>query len=141
MAVDHSLPVRQAVVEYLLSADHTDLRSLIGTKVFGMFVPNNAGLPRVCYTGPDTVPYEDCCSVGSEVSFVLNVFSQSPTEDECASITAELVNVLDEDTLPLASGVDLLAVDWVRTQILPDETCDGFRAIVDFIVTTREAVS
>ena len=139
--MDHTLPVRQAVVEHLLEGAHTVLRALVGTKVYGMFVPNSAGLPRVCYTGPDTVPYEDSCAVGSEVSFVLNVFSQSPTEDECAAIASELINILDEDSLPLADGIGLLGIDWIRTQILPDETCDGFRAVVDFVVTTRETVS
>jgi len=137
---DHSLPLRQAIVEKLLASD--TIVAIVEDRVYGQKPDADPTIPFI-RTGPSvSTPYEATgWGEGSEGAVVVHAFAQGPGEDKCSQLAAEIVAVLEEDSLPL-EGIGLVGIQWERTQVLPDlGATDSWHAVINFRATTAETVA
>lgn len=136
--VDHTLLIRQAVITRLLAT--SGVTNIIDQRAYGQRVPDNPTWPFVRYGPPNASPFEATKWGGTEADITLHAFAIGTDEGACATLAAAIVAALAGDELPLASGVGLVSLDWIGTQIIPDgEESTGYHAIIRFsVVTTAE---
>lgn len=136
LPADHSLAVREAVVRRQLAAP--SVTSIIANRAFGQRVPADAAWPYTKCGAPMVQPFEATGWGGGDEDLTIHAFANGPDEAPCSRLAAAVVEALSQDDLDLGPDIALVSLDWVSTQIIPDEGDSGaYHAIIRFrIVTT-----
>jgi hypothetical protein len=133
MAVDPTLPLRQAVIR-TLRADDALTALLPAERIYGERSPAELTWPFVRYG------QADIGQVGG--SLPIHVFSKQQFTDEAASIASAIVDALDGRSLALDGGrkATLTWPEASGTQIIPDSAeADAWHAIIRFDVMIPRA--
>lgn len=128
MALDLSLPLRQAIVT-ALRAD-TGLTA-ITERIYGERVLADPTFPFVRYGVSDTVPQRGACWDGSRINVPIHSFSKADFTDEVAQMNAAVALALDGKVLALDGGKAHLR--WTGSRIIPDASeASAWHGIVSF---------
>lgn len=126
MALDPSLPLRQAIVT-LLKATPELIALLPADQVHGEQPPANPAFPFTRYGVTE--------STSREVRFPIHSFSRADFTDEVAAINAAVADALDGRRIDLTEGMHTY-LRWVGSTILPDAAeASAYHGIVRFVAT------
>lgn len=118
MALDPSLPLRQAIVT-LLNADAGLLALVPAARIFGEQTTALPDRPFVRYGEDEIQPRRSSCWDGAVIDFPVHGFSAEPFTDEIRGINAAITGALDG--LVIEVDTDLKAtIAWVSSQIMRD---------------------
>lgn len=136
MAKDHSLPLRRAIVKALLAA--AAVTAICEGRIYGEEPPPTPEWPFIRYGLPEVDSYEASCWDGGTHPVTIHCFARGPGMDACSELAAAVSATLENSDLALV-GLELVAIDFVRTQIIRDsDEAGAYHAIVQFSVTTAQ---
>lgn len=135
MASDHTLTMREAIVQKLQAA--AVVTALVpSASIYGEQPPAAPSWPFIRYGMPTTTAYESSCGDGSEHDIMIDVFAHGPGMDTCAKACAAVAMALDNAALAV-DPLGLLGIDYVSTQIIRDGAeMSAYHGMVRFSATT-----
>ncbi len=141
MPVDHSLPLRKALVTHLRNATACPaVVALVAARVYGDQPPPTPDWPFIRVGKPQALPYEATGWDGVECPVVVHAFAKGPGEDAISELAKAISDSLDNSALPL-EPLALVSIDWQGTETIPDGAEPGaYHAILRFNVKTTEPV-
>lgn len=135
MAYDHTLTMREAIVQKLQAA--APVTALIPPEsIYGEQPPAAPAWPFIRYGMPTTTQYESSCGEGSEHDIMIDVFAYGPGMDMCAKICAAVGMALDNASLAI-DPLGLVSIDWTGSQIIRDGAeMSAYHGMVRFTAIT-----
>lgn len=136
MGIDHSLPLRRAVVA-ALAADPA-VAAIVEARVYGPAVPSNPKWPYVRCGLVIAAPWEATKLNGMQATFAVSGFAKSADESAAAILGAAIQKALDGNDLDM-DGSHCVSLDWTQSQVVRDTAeADAYHAIVQFEATTSD---
>lgn len=132
MAVDLTLPLRQAVVTHLRGLQ--PVSDIVSDRVYGEKPPTDPEFPFTRYGYDTMAPFSAQCVDGGQVDVTIHTFAKGASTDALKPLNAAVVNGLDGAQLELDEGW-CLDITFVRAQTLPDGP-DGFHGVLFFTALT-----
>lgn len=131
---DHSLPVREAVIQ-ALRAD-AGIQAIVGQRVYES-VPDDILMPYIRYGVPIIRPFEATGIGGIDMDATIHAFDNSADTDRVMRLMEAIRACLQEQELTLAGGAVHYWTTWTGSALLEDGTGKTSRhGIVSFNVTT-----
>lgn len=136
----HGLALRRAITQRL-RADAGVTALVAADRIYGDEPPAEPEWPFVKYLSLPVLPYESSCGRGDEATVQISAFAYGPGTDDIWAIASAIREALDDASLTLATGIDLVSIDWTSTQILrePDVDASAYHAAVQIRAITVEA--
>lgn len=135
MASDHTLIMRQAIVQRLQAAAPV-LALVPSLSIYGEQPPAAPTWPFIRYGMPTTQEYESSCGDGSEHDIMIDVFAHGPGMDLCTKICAAVAASLENAPLAV-EPLQLVSIDWRGTQVIRDGAeMSAYHGMVRFAAVT-----
>lgn len=133
MATDHSLEARRGLVTALRA--NADLLSAVGQRIYGEKVPANPAYPFIRVGLVIPRGFEASGISGMQAVVNIDCVSDHVDASEAYTLSASVVDILDQATPPLGGDASILMLDWTGTT--PRTENGRYRQMAAFSFTTQ----
>ncbi|PZR88356.1 MAG: DUF3168 domain-containing protein [Stutzerimonas stutzeri] len=134
MPIDHSIPLREAVVSALRAAPAVS--AIVSARVYGEKPPSTPTWPFVRYGLPIVSQYEATELDGGEHNVTIHAFTKGGSSNAVGALSAAIASALTDEALDLGA-IELIDCQWLGSQIIRDTAeAEAWHGIIRFRVIT-----